>query len=362
MIMAKSFRKTKAAATYTSEPPAASPVASEGFPTADTFTARRGPIGDIALDTGSSRLVATNCADNSVTIVDAGRLTAQGTVPVPGAPFAVVAADDRAYVGTSSTPSDGITVIDTNSRAVIAYYPLALTVTTLAVTPNGKRVIAGRAGQDRADLAIIDVTAERVGTVDIATGPDVNIDAVRVDESGRRVYAATSDSRGSRLVVVDAETAQVQGAVPFDAPIRDVALCADGPDGRAAYVLTADPVHGGAVHTVDLATNRIAPGASFGGWPTQLALSSDGNYAYIVDQDRVEVYSTLNNEILEATWFGAQPSCAEVGVDGERLYVADYAGELTALDIASTAPILYAQFVPTDMLPVQQAEELRAAV
>ena len=38
--------------------------------------------------------------------------------------------------------------------------------------------------------AVIDTTAERVGTIYLAKGEDANIDALRVDVSGRRLYAA----------------------------------------------------------------------------------------------------------------------------------------------------------------------------
>ncbi len=137
---------------------------------------------------------------------------------------------------SSPRPSyDEVSVIDTITQTVIASYSLAFSVTALAVSPDGKRVYAGRTGDDYVDIAVIDTTAERVGTIDIASGAGVGIDAVEVDRSGKRLYVATTDSAGSALVMVDIETAGVQRTVHVGSPIRDIAF-ADG----TGYVLTSD--------------------------------------------------------------------------------------------------------------------------
>ena len=309
----------------------------------------RGPIGDIAAD--GTTLVVTNSGDNSVSVIDADTLTVESTVTVTGEPFATAAIDDRAYVSTASASYDSVSVVDTDAKAVIASYPLAFSVTGVAVSPDGKRVFAGRSGRDQADIAVIDITSDRVGTIDLAGGAGINVDAVRVSPSGKRVYAATSDVRGSRLVVVDAETARAIGAVMIGSPIRDLAL---SPDGSIAYVLSCDPVHGGIVNVIDLTTHAITGTAGIGGSPMQMTLSADGARAYIVDHDDVAVLCTVTNEVVDAITVGAQPSCVAVSPTGDRLYVADYAGVVTALSVDS-------QFIATDVLAVPDLRELRPA-
>src|SRR5439155_4752424 len=147
---------------------------------------------------------------------------------------------------------DCISVIDTNTRTVIASYPLAFGVTALAISPDGKRVYAGRTGDNHVDVAVIDTTAERVGTIDIASGAGIAIDAITVDPTGKRLYIATTDVRGSQLVVVDAETTRVDRKVWVGSPIRDIAF-ADG----TAYVLTSARERGGRASRIDTAVNRI---------------------------------------------------------------------------------------------------------
>ena len=319
-----------------------------------TIAVRRGPIGDIA---AGDVVVVTNFGHDSVSFLNPDTLALEETIGVPGEPFAVVISDDRAYVSTSSASHDTVSVVDTNTRAVIATYPLAFGVTALAVSPNGKRVYAGRTGHDHVDVAVIDTTADRVGTIDIATGAGIGIDAILVDPTGTRLYVATTDARGSQLVVVDTETTRVDRKVWVGSPIRDIAF-ADG----TAYVLTSDRARGGAVSVIDMATNRIVDTVELGiGAPTQMVLGPDKTRAYIVDYDHVAVLCTLSHEVVTTVTVGARPSCLAVDSDGDRLVVADYAGDVSVFTVASTLPQLYSQLVATEPIAFAAARELEPA-
>ena len=317
---------------------------------------RRGPIGDIA-STGRGATLVTHPGDDSVALLNARTLAVEAIVAVHGEPFAVAVSDDRAYVSTSSwTHKDEVTVIDPATRTVLRTYPLAFSISALAVSPDGKRVYAGRTGDGHIDVAVIDVTAERVGTIDIATGAGIGIDALEVDPTGKRLYVATTDARGSGLVVVELETARVERAVPIGAPIRDLAIAGD-----TAYVLTSDRARGGVVNVVDLTTGRIANTVELGGAPTQLAMGADTSRAYIVDYDRIVVLCTLTLDVIGAIPLQVQPSCVAVDAHGGRLHVADYSGGVTVFAIETTMPLLYSQFMATDPIVVSDLRELEPA-
>lgn len=313
----------------------------------------RGPIGDIAVDPDRDTVVVTNTAAQSITVINPHTMGVVGSVRLAGDPFAVVVADDRAYVSVATAGHDAIVTVDTITGAVLNEYPLAFSVTALTISPDGKRVFAGRAGHERIDIAVIDTTAERVGTIDIATGAGVNLDALEIDSTGKRLYVATSDFRGSRLVVVNTETAQAQATVWIGAPIRDIAV-GDG----VAYVLTSDLEHRGVVHTVDLSAGTVVDAVEVGGAPTQLVLSSDATRAYLVDYDRVIVWCALSNQIQGSIDVHEQPAAVAVGDNGTRLYIADYAGQVNVFDVAES---LYSQLVAVDEVEMHRLPALEPA-
>lgn len=312
----------------------------DGIDVAGLAEVGRGPIGDIAVDPDRDTVVVTNAGTQSLTVLNPHTMGVVGSVRLAGDPFAVVVADDHAHVSVSGAGHDSIVTVDTITGTVLAEYPLAFGVTALAISPGGKRVYAGRTGHERIDIAVIDTTAERVGTIDIATGVGMNLDALQIDSTGKRLCVATSDLRGSRLVVVNTETAQAEATVWIGAPIRDIAI-GDG----VAYVLTSDLEHRGVVHTVDLSAGTVVDAVEVGSAPTQLVLSPDATRAYLVDYDRVVVWCALTGEIQGSIDVQAQPAAVAVRDNGTRLYIADYAGQVNVFDVAES---LYAQLSAVD--------------
>lgn len=315
-------------------------------------TIGRGPISDIAVAGGT--LAVTHFADHSLNLLDADTLAVRRST-VAGQPTTVALCDGRAYVAVSSASYDAIAVIDTASGELLKEYALAFTVTAVTTSPDGKRIYAARAGETGIDVAVIDVTAERVGTIYVAKGSDATIDAMRLDVSGRRLYVAVSDSRSSRLLTVDVETARVRNTLEIGSPIRGLELGMDS----IAYVLTSDIAEGGVLYFVDLVKNQIVDLAQVAQAPTQLALGPDGTRAYVVDYDHVAVIDTEDRAVIAEVSVGARPSA--VALQGNRLFVADYDGSVTTYAVSTPTPMLYSQFEAAPSLVVAARRELQPA-
>jgi DNA-binding beta-propeller fold protein YncE len=161
---------------------------------------------------------------------------------------------------------------------------------------------------------------------------------VRVSPDGRRLYVAANGPFAAELVMIDTRSNRVANTVEIGSPIMDIVLSADG---ATAYVSSCGPDFGAVLDVVNTQSHAVANTYKIGetaSWVTQLALSRDGLRAYLVGNGGVTVWSTATHDVLGSIVTGAQPSCVTESPDGNRLYVADYAGGVTVLTIApSTA-------------------------
>ena len=332
-----------------------------------------GPISGIDISPDGSRLIVTNVGGDSVSVIDTDGCRVAETIDDLNEPFAIAMGGgeaNRAYVSTVAAAYDSIAVIDMSTNTVIATHPLALSVSDLAVSPDGTRVYAARNGARAADVAVLDAAAGRVvEVIDVAESPGApgtTADYVRVSPDGGRLYVGTNGSAGGRLVVIetraqstdgraggrsrwrrkkksarsgekDAQTGlSIAGTVEIGFPVRDVAL---SPDGDTAYVASCGPDFGAVLDVIDARTNKITSThkiGDIGGLLTGLLLSGDGARAYLVSDDRLTMLCTRTREVVGTVRVARNPSCAVESPDGRRLYIADYSGVVTVAPVAAT--------------------------
>jgi YVTN family beta-propeller protein len=337
----------------------------------------RGPISSIAASFDGRRLMVTNYGRDSVSVIDTDTCRVVETVAGVDEPFAIaVGGEDtnRAYVSIVSAAYDSIGVIDTSTNTVIATHPLALSVSDLVVSPDGKHVYASRNGARGADVAVLDTTTDQLEVIDLGhlsdvfNGPGITTESVRVSADGTRLYVGTNGASGGRLVVIGTPDASDQATdsgrpgwrrknsekstrsdgrhmglrvidtIQIGLPIRDVAL---SPDGAVVYVASCGLELGAIVDVIDTRTNKITNTRKIGevgGILTGLRLSADGDRAYLVSDDSVTVLSTLNFDVIGTLGVAMRPSCVVESPDGKCLYIADYSGTVTVAPIASTIP------------------------
>ncbi len=309
-----------------------------GFPVAVKIAVDNGPISAIAATPNGSRLLVTNYADSSVSVIDAATCRVIGTVAGLAEPSAIAAGgcdSDRAYVRTATTAYDAVAVIDLGTRSVVASHPLAHSVTDLAVNPDGKHVYAARSGAGVADVAVLDTTTGAVETVDLAGA--ANVECLRVSPDGHHLYVAA----GGQLVAIETRPrsggggARVLATVDIGLPIRDVAL---SPSGALAYVLSSDPEVGVVIDVLDTRTRRITGTRKLPeitGVVIGLTLSGDGYRAYLVSDDSITVLCTLTQDVIGTVGVADAPSCVVESPDATHLYIAEYSGAVTVAPVAA---------------------------
>jgi YVTN family beta-propeller protein len=338
--------------------------AAPGFPIVVEIAVNNGPISGIATSPDGTRLLVTNYGRDSVSIIDTDSCRVLETVADLDEPFAIAmggADAERAYVSTVSTAYDSIGVIDVPTNTVVATHPLALSVSDLAVSPDGRYVYASRNGAGGADVAVLDTTTGRVEAVEVATTPGTTTGCVRVSPDGGRLYVGTNGPAGGRLVVIgtrppsrskaEQTDLRVIDTIEIGLPVRDVAL---SPNGAITYVASCAPELGPVIDVIDTPINKIIGTrkiGEIGGILTGLTLSRDGDRAYLVSDDGIAVLCTLSHDIVGAVTVTNQPSCVVESPDAKYLYIADYSGRVTVAAVASIVTLGTENSSPDTQIP-----------
>jgi DNA-binding beta-propeller fold protein YncE len=314
-----------------------------GFSVVAEIPMRHGAVSGVAVSADGTRVMATHYGDNSVSLIDAFDRPGARTAIHTGEPFAIgIAGADgaRAYVSTVSMAYDSVLVFDVNTNRVVAAHAVAHSVTDLVVSPDEKHVYISRNAFNGADVAVLDTETGAQDVVDIATMPGTTTECVRVSRDGRRVYVAANGPSTAALVVIDTHQKSVVSTLEIGSPIRDIAL---SPDGATAYVASCGPDFGAVLDVVDIGTTPTITStckvSEVVGFLAQLALSRNGERAYLVGDDSVTVLSTRTWDVVGAIMVGSQPSCVVESPDGRCLYIADYAGVVTVVEIGSTIAV-----------------------
>jgi YVTN family beta-propeller protein len=227
-----------------------------------------------------------------------------------------IACPAEAYVSNSS--ADSVSVIDTDTNAVIATIKTDKAPVNPTFTPDHRHVYVSNS--QGGTLSIIDVTSHEATTVPagglspsgLAFTPDGK--TLLVTLLGQTVATAGS------LVFIDVANGHISPPLALGADPERIAIT---PDGTRAYI---DNLIDGTVSVVDVTARRVTGAVSLGSLPFNPLVTPDGKLLYVgvMQSNSIAVIATDTNEVSETISVDS-PNGMAFGLDYRTLFVTNAA-------------------------------------
>jgi YVTN family beta-propeller protein len=306
---------------------------------------------------GKVRIVQTNSAGDSVTIIDPATNTVVGEIKDIEVNHGAAVAPDGSRIYVSDEAMSTLDVADGKTLKVIKRIPLSGHPNNLAVSRDGRRVYVGII-QAPGGVDVID-TASLQNVKTIPTKGSIHNAYVTPD--GRFVVAGSI--QGKSVNVIDAKTEEPLWALEMDLGVRPMAFAAN-PDGSTKWIFVQlTNFNGFAV--VDFATRKeikriknpdLPPGkapVAEGADPSHgMAVTSDGTTLVVCSRlnTALYAYSIPDLKLLGTADLGGKGAAwVTLTPDGKTAYVANaVTNDVSVVDIKSMKEVTLIRvgFVP----------------
>ena len=268
-------------------------------PSTNTFTSSIGGTGSRNLNLSSDGRLLFSVTFNAVQVVDTATRTVLASVPTGNIVIgAVQAANGNIY--SCNNGSGTVSVIDPVTYTVTS--TLEIFCGAIAVTPDGSAVWAPTATFPPLviAMAIIDPATNTFTTFPI--NGLVNVNAIVFSPDGALAYVVVNGGGGGQVLVIDTATHAQVAAIPVGQIPVAIAI---SPDGNSAYVTNLTNNN---VSVIDTATNTVVATVPVGAFPRALAFTADGASLYVTNynSNSISVINTATNTVTST--FAASPA------------------------------------------------------
>jgi YVTN family beta-propeller protein len=230
----------------------------------------------------------------------------------------------------SNSFADSVSVIDTNTNKLVITIPVGTAPVNPTFTTDGKQVYV--ANSQAGTLSVIDVATNKVTATIPAGGPMPSGLAFLPD--GKRLLITllgeTVQTPGN-VVVMTLATGEFSAPIPVGAQPERLAL---SPDGQRAYV---DHLGDGKLSVIDVATAKVIETIPVGDLPFNPLIIPDGSRLYVgtLLSNLVNVIDTKTNMIVTKISTDS-PNGMAFSRDYKLLYVTNvFSGTVTEISVAT---------------------------
>ena len=299
------------------------------------------PTAGTSAPAGKVRIIQTNAAGDSVSIIDPLTNKVVGEITGIEVNHGAAAAPDGSRIYVSNEADSTLDVADGRTLKVTAKIPLSGHPNNIAASRDGRRVYVSIA-QAPGAVDVIDTTSlQRVKSIPVKG----NVHNTYVTPDGR--YVVAGSVVGKRITVIDAQTEQPAWVLDFDLGVRPMAF-EKNPDGSTKRIFAQlSDLNGFAV--VDFATHKevtrielpkLAAGKVpfLGGGNTShgLAVTADGKTLVVNSRlnSAVYMYSLPDLKLLGSVDVGRAPDWVTLTPDSKMAYVANaQSNSVSVIDI-----------------------------
>ncbi len=246
--------------------------------------------------------------------------------------FAILAAPAsarNAYVTNSGSGS--VSVIDSQTNAVVATVPVGAGPSDVAITPDGR--FAYVANATAGTVSVIATGSNAV--VGAPTTVGANPRGIAITPDGRLAYVTNFDD-GTVSVIATATRTTIGPPIVVGSKPDGIAIT---PDGLRAFVAQ----QGGDISIVNTSTNTVVDVVPDASAPSRVSIGPRGLRAFVTNNssNTVTVFNPTNGTVIGGPIaVGAQPAGIAIGPDGLVAYAASPVdGTLTAINAAQGAAV-----------------------
>lgn len=282
----------------------------------------------LAASAAAPKAYVGNFKDNTVSVIDTGRSTVVGVIPVAAGPHGMVLSPDGRTLYVSGDGSSVVSVIDTSTDRVLRTIEVGRAPHGLNISRDGGRLFVAVYGEDR--VAAFDTASAR----QVASLPVAKPHTIALLPGGDRAYVTSQAPGRFSVAVVDLNTMVVSREVPLDKPPRDIESAFDG---RAVYFTLAGE---NAVQVLDPRSDSVVARVPTGVSPHIANLFRGAPAATVVVQGPGELtlFDPASYAVLRSIAVGRQPHWVAASGDGSTLYVTNEGSdEVTIVELATGA-------------------------